>query len=210
MPFPFPLPTRTPNPPHLKCLLLLAVCLLANPPVESLDRAKFRSEFFDYGLNNYQTDGSDYYKYLTSSFNSIFDKAKRKPSSFFVCEKDSDCSSDGTKRCLNGECIRLNCPGCKYSHCEGKASFVSTDEVGNFIQTNNFPELGRYLSSAKCSWILRNLNSGKFLDINRNIQSVFPPFIQLEIERFSTDFGNDYMYIFGGDSIYSPLIAAFR
>lgn len=34
------------------------------------------------------------------------------------------------------------------------------------------------------------------------------PFIQLKFERFSTELSNDYLYIFAGDSTFSPLIAA--
>lgn len=220
MPFtPHAAASSSPNTPqcYFRLFLICHLLLIPTPFAKGskLDRTRFRSEFLDYdNFNSYKTDGSAYYKYLTSSFNSYFNKDNHsnEQKDAFKCQKDSDCSGDSTNtRCLDGECIRI-CHGfdCQYSHCSGKRSLVSTDVVENFIQTNNFPGLTRYLSNAKCSWILRNLNSGKFQDINRNIESQFPPFIQLEIERLSTEFGNDYMYIFDGDSIYSPLIAAFR
>lgn len=125
------------------------------------------------------------------------------------CKTDASCI-DSHSICLNGTCKRICNTNqldkeCLYFHCDGKLSnFESNQIVFNKsakiqIETNNYPLLKRYLSNKKCSWILKNLNQN---------QSDEAPFIQLKFERFSTELSNDYLYIFAGDSIFSPLIAA--
>jgi len=81
-----------------------------------------------------------------------------------------------------------------------------------FIETNNYPLLNRYLSKRKCSWILKHRLKEKNKTSRSSTQSTFftSPFIKLKFNRFATELSNDFLYIFAGDSIYSPLIAALR
>lgn len=186
---------------------LLSVCSETSPKCWALNR----SDFFDYDLNSQKGEIS-YFKYLTSNFQPLFEVEQGNIKKNSKCKQDSGCR-DGSK-CFRGDCIQLGdfrSGHDKYLHCSGKSLFSSSDKIGHQIETNNFPDgLSQYLSGNECSWLLRNLNSGKFQDINNNQISEFPPFTQLEIERFNTEFGNDYLYVFNGDSIYSPLIAALR
>lgn len=134
----------------------------------------------------------------------------------FECKSDSQCA-DSNSICLQGNCVKV-CTNsqytsrCLYFHCDSKqliqsSAKNSTQSLLEFysIETNNHPLLDRYLARKKCSWILENVN---FLHLSQEQQQ--KPIIQLNIERFSTQFANDYLYIFAGDSIYSPLIAALR
>lgn len=115
---------------------------------------------------------------------------------------------------------------CVYFHCDSKRiirggdyytrpSSSSSSSVNEFsIETNNYPLLNRYLSKKKCAWILNNggvvgsPSSPQLLPFGQVKAS--NSFIQLKFERFSTQLANDYLYIFAGDSINSPLIAALR
>jgi hypothetical protein len=97
---------------------------------------------------------------------------------------------------------------CVYFHCDSKR--VMTSQAANekqtasfHIETNNYPLLNRYLSRKKCSWLLTTTTN----DTNATTTSSF---VQLKFERFSTQLANDYLYIFAGDSPYSPMIAALR
>ena len=151
------------------------------------------------------------------------------------CKSDANCaSSKGV--CLNGSCVRVCSQheissDCVFIHCDGKLTILSNEtniekaSYGNddvsidqaidqtlrrtLIETNNYPTLNSYLKNKKCSWILKNLNYE-----NKNGESKTSsghlPFIQLSFQRFSTEFGIDFLYIFAGDSIFSPLIAALR
>ncbi|CAF0916193.1 unnamed protein product [Brachionus calyciflorus] len=129
------------------------------------------------------------------------------------CKSDLNCK-DSNSVCQNGYCVKL-CSysdrfkliskNCVYYHCDSKqyisSSFGDLNNQNSIpIETNNYPVLNRYLSKKKCSWILQNKNY-----INKTNENSF---IQLNFERFSTQFFNDYLYIFAGDSIYSPLLAA--
>ncbi len=126
-----------------------------------------------------------------------------------ICNLDADCKGKN-KNCLNGQCIQIcnESTDCEFTHCNGKVLYTSSDQTTRSINTSN-SNLGQYLAGKRCSWLLRNLDSGKFKDLTLNpLVYEFPPFIQLEVHEFSTNFGNDYLYIFDGDSVYSPLIAA--
>ena len=188
--------------------ILFAVITCTN----CLDRPN-QTEYLDYNFNLH--GANDYYfKYLTTSSELEFTDVEAKQYRS-KCRQDSDCKHSGGT-CLKGACVRVcgtetNGSRCAYYHCDGKASFASSDYSGSLIETNGQPLLEHYLSQKKCSWILRNLNSGDYKDVlNENLSAEFSPFIQLEIERFETEFGNDYLYIFAGDSVFSPLVASLR
>lgn len=55
---------------------------------------------------------------------------------------------------------------------------------------------GNYSIDIKCSWLIDARESNSL--------------IRLHIEEFSTECGWDYLYIFDGDSVHSPLIAVLR
>jgi hypothetical protein len=150
------------------------------------------------------------YKFLANDLGSFYDTSIEQQLNSgvgFKCDRDSDCSQSSNTLCLNGDCVsvctqRKRLPGCVYFHCDGKmvidaANTAQDSQVEWLIETNNFPVLNRYLSNHKCSWILTNSNANESL-------------IRLKLNRFSTRFGNDYLYVFQGDSVYNPLIGALR
>lgn len=196
------------NSSRIKCLLILVTCTIYAKCSDSN-----QIEYLDYNFNRHGVD--DYYfKYLTTS--SEFEFTDVEPKLYkSKCRQDADCKHTGGT-CLKGKCVRVcsthaNGSRCDYYHCDGKSALASSDSTGSLIETNGQPLLEYYLSQKKCSWILRNLNSGFYKDVlNDNLSAEFAPFIQLEIERFGTQFGNDYLYIFAGDSVFSPLVAALR
>lgn len=116
---------------------------------------------------------------------------------------------------------------CVHFHCDSKKIIRSNYTIKNrttngfsefSIETNNYPLLNRYLSRKKCAWLLDNLNEPD-LDVknahdtivnSQNSAKRSGNFIQLKFERFSTQLANDYLYIFAGDSVFSPLLAALR
>ncbi len=55
---------------------------------------------------------------------------------------------------------------------------------------------GNYSVDVKCSWLI---------DVGGSNST-----IRLHIEEFSTECGWDYLYIFDGDSVHSPLVAVLR
>lgn len=120
------------------------------------------------------------------------------------CKNDFHCVD--SKFCLNGSCVgtcksgQAAPPDCVYFHCDAK--LLVTSSTNFLIETNNFPHLNSYFASQKCSWLLKH---NKVSSSNSEV-----PFIELTFSRFSTLFASDYLYIFDGDSIYSPMIAALR
>ena len=125
------------------------------------------------------------------------------------CKSDLHCV-DG-KFCLNGSCVDTCYNGdmseqCIYFHCNSKQLITnesSSSSANAIIETNNYPQLSSYFSNQKCSWLLKSQTNNK-----NNKTSL--PFIQLSFSRFSTLHTSDYLYIFDGDSIYSPMIASLR
>lgn len=55
---------------------------------------------------------------------------------------------------------------------------------------------GNYSVDIKCSWLI---------DVGGSNTT-----IRLHVEEFSTECGWDYLYIFDGDSVHSPLVAVLR
>lgn len=103
-----------------------------------------------------------------------------------------------------------------YFHCDAKQTIQFRPKLETIlgrsyafnefpIETNNYPQLNRYLSKKNCAWILNQGDKSELKNVNSQHR-----FIQLTFERFVTQLANDYLYIFSGDSIYSPLIAALR
>ena len=92
------------------------------------------------------------------------------------------------------------------------SNLLFNNRNANFlIETNNYPLLNRYLSKKKCSWILKHrLKDKAKTKASKSAPFFSSPFIKLKFNRFSTQLSNDFLYIFAGDSIYSPLIAALR
>ena len=145
------------------------------------------------------------------------------------CRNDLNCNSDSICNTQTGTCVKLcdmrlrlskAAAECVYFHCDGKQLFIvngnqSLSEEDFRIETNNFPKLNRYLNKRRCAWILKNnlKITEDNLESNNDsslIQRVNIPVAQLQVDRFSTEFANDFLYIFAGDSIYSPLVATLR
>ena len=136
------------------------------------------------------------------------------PSSTIECKSDFHCAD--SKVCINGSCIRTcrngeRLPNCIYFHCASKMLITNNNNNNeswfNLIETNNHPYLTSYLMNQKCSWLLQRKSSFRK---NSNFTEEAPTFIELTFNRFSTLQASDYLYIFAGDSIYSPLIASLR
>lgn len=94
--------------------------------------------------------------------------------------------------CVNGECINGTCicrdgwqgPFCQF--CGGK---IRLSNQSGFI----YDGIGNYSIDSRCSWLIDAGSSNST--------------IRLHIEEFGTECGWDYLYIFDGDSIHSPLVA---
>lgn len=201
--------------------LKLIILLLINQLVLQF---KFKISYCsNFSNNEFKSDELyDYEDNRTLATNRL-NQSAFKQTKLFECKSDSSCV-DSQSICLNGNCVKI-CTNidfklennkCVYFHCDSKKLILSNSSsnlvknyLDNFsIETNNYPLLNRYLSKAKCSWILKNVNDQNDpIDSNKTQTNSF---IQLSFERFSTQLANDYLYIFAGDSIYSPLIAALR
>ncbi|CAC5410801.1 Attractin,Attractin-like protein 1 [Mytilus coruscus] len=96
--------------------------------------------------------------------------------------------------CREGECINDSCicdkgwkgPACQ--HCTGRVRL--TDKEGII-----FDGYGNYSEDNKCTWLIAPEN---------NTQP-----IHLQLKQFSTECGWDHLYIYDGDSTFSPLLVAF-
>lgn len=74
--------------------------------------------------------------------------------------------------------------------CTNENSLLRLSNQSGFIVDG----FGNYSVDIKCSWLIDAGNSS----------------IRLHIEEFSTECGWDYLYIFDGDSVHSPLVAVLR
>lgn len=128
-------------------------------------------------------------------------------------------ATNGAKNSNNSNCVYFHCDSkrkLQYRPAAAAAARLFNSNTGGgggfdefSIETNNYPLLSRYLSKKKCSWILSSAepsfsNQQSLSSSSSNTHR----FIELKFERFSTQLANDYLYIFAGDSVYSPLIAA--
>jgi hypothetical protein len=126
------------------------------------------------------------------------------------CKSDSHCVDE--RFCLNGSCVDTCRNGdssahCVYFRCDSK-QLITNESRGVVIETNNYPLLVSYFANQKCSWLLKHHDSSQRLNVSGSNASW--PLIELSFSRFSTLHASDYLYIFDGDSIYSPMIAALR
>ncbi|KAL3268005.1 hypothetical protein HHI36_007138 [Cryptolaemus montrouzieri] len=99
--------------------------------------------------------------------------------------QDNNCGGNGV--CKNNSCVCYDGwqgPQCQY--CAGKV------RLGGPTGTIH-DGLGNYSISTKCSWLIDAPNSS----------------IILHLEEFEIECGWDYVYIFDGDSVESPLLAVF-
>jgi hypothetical protein len=165
-----------------------------------------------------------------TSYNLVGNKSHLLSSFVNKCRSDQSCNADSICNAQTGTCVKLcdirhkyskSAADCVYFHCDGKQLFVADEPKSTsefVIETNNYPYLNRYLSRRRCAWILKSSSSnsrnatsdGGAKDSETLIQKTNIPLVQLEIKRFATEFANDYLYIFAGDSIYSPLVATLR
>ncbi|XP_069140084.1 attractin-like protein 1 isoform X2 [Argopecten irradians] len=100
---------------------------------------------------------------------------------------------DGVQ-CKEGSCVNGTCH-CNYGwkgescdHCSGRV--LLTDSTG-FVTDG----IGNYSVDNKCTWLL---------DTGQANSS-----IQLKFHQFSTECGWDHVYVYDGDSVFSPLLAAY-
>ncbi|KAJ8025805.1 Attractin-like protein 1 [Holothuria leucospilota] len=113
---------------------------------------------------------------------------------FLVFHIESSLATCDSKHCVNGycnagdECICYDgWEGVNCDHCTGRVRLVESS--GHIHES---PE--SYKTSRKCSWLI---------DSQRNDTP-----IHLKLEEFGTECSWDHLYIYDGDSIYSPLVAA--
>ncbi|XP_071828019.1 attractin-like protein 1 isoform X5 [Apostichopus japonicus] len=113
-----------------------------------------------------------------------------------VFQPDLSCAACSRElNCVNGYCDSLTeecvCydgwQGENCDHCGGRARLVETS--GHILESP-----ANYKTSHKCSWLI---------DSQRNNTP-----IHLELEEFATECGWDHLFIYDGDSIHSPLVAA--
>lgn len=77
-----------------------------------------------------------------------------------------------------------------------------TDPSGNIHDGT-----GNYSIGIKCSWLI---DARDHLSISSNEYNVEKkPVIRLHLEEFATECGWDYLYVYDGDSVESPLLAVF-
>lgn len=108
-------------------------------------------------------------------------------SSYAACTKDTEC--------INGYCdsVSETCvcydgwQGTNCDHCGGRSRLVETS--GHIVESH-----GNYKVAQKCSWLI---------DSQRNNTP-----IHVRLEEFGTECSWDYLYIYDGDSVHSPLVAA--
>ncbi|XP_066904307.1 attractin-like protein 1 isoform X2 [Halyomorpha halys] len=120
--------------------------------------------------------------YLVIVYSSVFN---------IVCS--SKCSDE---QCINGDCVNGTCvcfdgwrgPSCQW--CTGKVKLSATS---GYI----YDGLGNYSIDVKCSWLIDG-------------SAVPNASIRLHIDEFATECGWDYLYIYDGDSVHSPLLGVFR
>ncbi|XP_061186273.1 attractin-like protein 1 isoform X2 [Saccostrea echinata] len=92
-------------------------------------------------------------------------------------------------RCVNGSCVcdvGWSPPECK--HCTGRIRLQNTDGI---ISDGH----GNYSEDNKCTWLV---------DTGHENTSLW-----FQFHQFSTECGWDHLYIYDGDSAFSPLLAAF-
>ena len=135
-----------------------------------------------------------------------------------TCEHDRECATNDANQyqhhsmCLRGFCTRVcswssprddDDEQCTLFHCDAKSLMLVGAETtpALSIQTNSYPQLERYMSGAKCSWIVKPSYS------NNSNTPQQTHLLAFTYERFATHLANDLLYIFAGDSLASPLIA---
>lgn len=95
-------------------------------------------------------------------------------------------------QCVNGECINGTCicqDGWQGPYCQFCGGKIRLSDQSGYI----YDGFGNYSVDIKCSWLI---------DVGGSNTT-----IRLRVEEFSTECGWDYLYIFDGDSVHSPLIA---
>ncbi|XP_071792859.1 attractin-like isoform X3 [Asterias amurensis] len=104
------------------------------------------------------------------------------------------CSSDCDRGCHHGVCQSDSCvcdtgwAGTLCEHCAGRTRLDSP--VGSIYDSK-----GQYETDTTCVWLVDSGKPGTD--------------ISFYLELFATECSWDYLYIFDGDSIYAPLVAAF-
>ncbi|XP_071506476.1 attractin-like protein 1 [Diadema antillarum] len=108
------------------------------------------------------------------------------PQYVMACQTDADCGADGT--CDAGECVcSPGWRGDQCEHCHGRTRLQ--DSSGYIIEA-----IEDYQVKTKCTWLIDGGRPG-----------VTIRFIPVD---FGTECSWDYLYIYDGDSIYSPLVAS--
>ena len=96
--------------------------------------------------------------------------------------------------CREGKCINASCvcdkgwKGAACEHCTGRVRLSESEGV-------IFDGYGNYSENNKCTWLIAPEN---------NTQPIY-----LQFKQFSTECGWDHLYIYDGDSIFSPLLVAY-
>lgn len=106
---------------------------------------------------------------------------------YLKCLNDTDCYSHGS--CIDDTCSCFDGwqgPQCQF--CGGK---IKLTNVTGFITDG----IGNYSIGLKCTWLIE-------AEMNQTITLFF--------NEFATECNWDYFYVYDGDSIESPLIAAFN
>ncbi|TSK14743.1 Attractin-like protein 1 [Bagarius yarrelli] len=113
---------------------------------------------------------------------------------WLVLVTDASPSKSCDKNCLSGKCVNGSCVcdrgwvGDQCQHCHGR--FKLTDPSG-YLTDGPI----NYKYKTKCTWLIEGYPNAV---------------LRLRFNHFATECSWDHMYVYDGDSIYSPLVAVFR
>uniref|UniRef100_UPI00358EE444 attractin-like protein 1 isoform X2 n=1 Tax=Myxine glutinosa TaxID=7769 RepID=UPI00358EE444 len=99
----------------------------------------------------------------------------------------------GDRTCENGRCVHGECecdPGWQGERCEHCGGRFLLEEPAGIITDGP----SSYKHKMKCSWLVKG---------PKNVP------LRLRFNHFATECSWDHLYVFDGDSVYSPLLAAF-
>uniref|UniRef100_A0A8C4R8L7 Attractin-like 1a n=1 Tax=Eptatretus burgeri TaxID=7764 RepID=A0A8C4R8L7_EPTBU len=99
----------------------------------------------------------------------------------------------GERTCENGRCVHGECecdPGWQGERCEHCGGRFLLEEPSGIITDGP----SSYKHKMKCSWLVKG---------PKNVP------LRLRFNHFATECSWDHLYVFDGDSVYSPLLAAF-
>ncbi|XP_073969504.1 attractin-like protein dsd isoform X2 [Rhodnius prolixus] len=144
-----------------------------------LFKSKYRRKSYNKVIIN--NNNNYFFLYLVIIYTSVFN---------IVCS--TKCSD---LKCINGECVNGTCvcfDGWRGPSCQSCTGKVKLSGTSGYIHDG----VGNYSLDVKCSWLIDG-------------SAVPNSSIRLHVDEFATECGWDYLYIYDGDSVHSPLLAVY-